>query len=471
MPHLSRILSCAGGRRRVAVLATLLPLAAALLLAATADAGDTKVAGPRTVYDPSAAPNWELQVNGYTTSWDAATSVLADAGGAYVGGWAGNANGDWDATLARVSSTGEKKWLKRYDGPAHKNDLVWKLAKGPGGTVYGAGWTVAANGKTDVLVVKWKSDGTRVWAKTYDGSVHGDDRAVALGVDKYGAVTVAGSTTTANGTDYLVVKWASSGTRKFVWRYDGSAHQNDAATDIVVESGGTTYVTGNIKVAGPVDTIRTVKFSSAGSKLWAKSYIGLSALGANATCMTSRPGGGVYIGGWSQDLGADAKNYLMLRYASGGGVFVPQLVSGFNGDDVLADIAVTSTRSIVAVGYSSYGGMGTDEFHTRWASETAGIYYVYWGQPFDDALTVVCTDAFGGYYFAGYERTAANQAQIVTRRKRLDAPSTGFVSFWGPALNVDQPAGIASYGTTVYVVGVTATATEAWNQVVLIYSY
>ena len=157
----ARIRSSSKGRRRAGVGVVAAAALAMFVFAAPATATgiDDRF---QNIADPSAAPTWTLQINGAGASLDAATAVLADGSGAYIGGWAGNAAGNWDATLTRVSSTGVRKWLKRWDSSVHKNDLIWKLAKGPNGTVYGAGWTVAANDKTNILVIKWAADGAQV---------------------------------------------------------------------------------------------------------------------------------------------------------------------------------------------------------------------------------------------------------------------------------------------------------------------
>jgi hypothetical protein len=437
---------------------------ASLVLAAAAGAGPL-----RNVYDDSATPSWWTQVNGSGASADAATSVLADGGGAYVAGWAGNAAGNFDATLARFTAAGTQKWLKRYDGPAHKADAVWKLAKGPSGTVYGAGWSQAGNGKNDILVVKWSSSGDRLWAKRYDGAQHGADAAVAVGVDKYGDVTVAGSSEGAHGTDFVVVKWSKSGVRRWAWRYDGSGHLNDAATDIRMESGGTTYVTGRVKLAGPQDAALTVKFSRPGVKLWSRVYRGTSSLGADATSIAARPAGGVYVGGWTMSA-VTAKDGLVLRYNSAGtGVALPPAVAA--GDQVFADFAVTTNRRIVAVGSSTAGGNG-DLFAGVWANETSAPSFGATGGAFDDGLTAITADAFGGYYMTGYNRTAPNLSQITTYRRSLVTGGGGFNSVWGPALGLDVPAAVAVSGTTAYVVGLHYMGpAEGWNQVVLTYIY
>ena len=126
MQHLSCVRSSAGRRRRVWIaLVVLLVVVASLLTAAIA------IAGSHRIVDADATPNFSANINGSGASVDAAMSVVADGTGAYVAGWAGNAAGNADATLARVTSRGAVKWLKRYDSPAHKGDAFARIVKGP----------------------------------------------------------------------------------------------------------------------------------------------------------------------------------------------------------------------------------------------------------------------------------------------------------------------------------------------------
>jgi hypothetical protein len=467
MQHLSRVRPGAGGRKRItpAVVVLVFALAASLLVAALA------VAGPRRIVDADAVPSYTAVTNGSGASLDSAMSVAADAGGAWIVGWAGN-GADIDATLMRVTATGVAKDLKRYDGAAHKNDLFLKVVEGPNGTVYAAGATTAANNKTDILIEKFSKTGSKVWAKTYDGSLHGNDTATALGVDKAGNVTVCGYSDGGNGTDVVVVKWTSKGARALVWRYDGAGKLDDLAVDTTVEGNGTTYVTGNVKAAGAKDAILTVKFSPTGAKAWQKVYLGTTSLGANVRSISARPGGGVYVAGWTQSAVGN-KDGLVLRYSTSGS---PQVLPPWAaaGDQSFNDVAVTTTRIVAAVGVDS--APGNAQCHARWwGSETAASQGFTSGNLWDDAFTAVAPDAFGAFCFTGWQNTSAADSQVLTYRLRIlpgGAPNTGFRSLWNMAANLSRGYGVAANGTTVYVAGSAyKDAADGYDQFVLTYVY
>jgi hypothetical protein len=138
---------------------------------------------------------------------------------------------------------------------------------------------------------------------------------------------------------------------------------------------------------------------------------------------------------------------------------------------VFTDVAVTTKGLIVAVGTDASSG-NTDALMKTWTNETTiGPVGGAAGGVFDDGFTALATDAFNGYYFSGYDRSAADQARVFTYRLSATTGGGAFASSWGPSLGVDTTHAIAVNGTTVYIVGQTMTAGEGWNQLVLAYVY
>ena len=132
---------------------------------------------------------------------DANDVVIAPNGTVYVAGvYAAGVNRN--ASLMKIVN-GVPVWAtpKTYDGPAHGYDTATCAALGPGGSIYTAGYSMAANGKFDFLVLKWSASGAVQWARRYDGPSHDYDAANAIGVDAAGNVTVAGFSGGSGGDD------------------------------------------------------------------------------------------------------------------------------------------------------------------------------------------------------------------------------------------------------------------------------
>lgn len=409
-----------------ALLALLLSATATTAAPVTGRAGDT------------VAPDHVTVINGPASMRDWTYAVVADDGGAYVGGFVARTSRNRDASLARVSSSGELEWLETYDGPFHGQDRLLALARGPRGTVYGAGFTWARGRGLDMLVVKWRADGTRVWARTYDRGHGSDDVAVALGVDADGDVTVAGSSDYFNQHG-VVVRWTAAGRRSFVWPFKSSLSGGDAA-DVLVRADGTAYVTTSAVLAGSPDreTALTVKFSPSGKKLWQKLYAGPDGLGAHATAITGRPGGGVYVAGWTST--AEGSDGFVVRYAGSGAPRVLPPVGPSGG--AFWDVAVTASGSIVAVG---------DATVRVWTSETAASVDGGGDLQAGDEFYAVAPDAVGGFYAAG-EADAPSAGRFLVQHD--DPAAGGYRSVWPSTEGLaGRVCALAVGGTTAYAVG------------------
>jgi hypothetical protein len=326
-----------------------------------------------------------------------------------------------------------------------------------------AGLSRNAAGTSDILLVKWSSNGTFRWAKRYDGPLHGNDAAVALGIDKRGNVTVAGTSQAAGGDDWVVISWSSAGTRRWVWRYGGNAAADDRPTDLVVDGGGRIYISGWVTLRGPRVKAKTVKLSPAGRRLWSRTTLGPGGLAAVANGVVLRSGGGVYVVGRTQ-AAATGWDAMIVRYgSSGSATFLRDWRSP--GDEDLMDVAVTANGTLAAVGSSTVGG-NAQTFQLTYRSDgTAGSSVG--GGAFTDAFVAVAVDSYGGYYAVGYRGTAADRAQWDIWRLASVYGNAGWHSQLYGANGIDLPGpafllgaygdAVAVHETTVYVVGAYAT--------------
>jgi hypothetical protein len=434
--------------------------AGVVLLLTLAVAGPAAAAGAksphRIIFDPAATASWTQTFQGSGASYDGAFDVaMAKGGVTYVAGYLEVSSGNVQASLAKFRD-GAPVWSgpKTYDGPAHNDDVALRMALGPGGTIYTAGLSIGAGGMPDMLVVKWSSSGAVLWARRYNGPSHGTDQATSLGVDAKGNVSVAGMSSSVGGTDWVVVNWSSSGTRRWVSRYTASGPHHMMPASIVVAGDRSVYASGISATAGS-GAAMTVKYSPAGRVLWKKTYKGPSGLGAEAIASVARPGGGVYVCG-ATDSPASAADGLVMSYTAAGARDVFALDNGPGGatDQALSDLAVTSTGQVVAVG-SSTSALNQD-CHAVWFSTVGTIA----GQAtlpgaWTDEFVAVAADSFGGFYVSGFYHTAANKTAVVTLRGSVLTGGGGWASLWAPAFVSDdnRPRAIAVRGSTTCVVG------------------
>lgn len=449
---------------KAVLLATALALLAALCFAGAARAG---------IGDSSTDPSFTLTAGG--TGNDAAADVAITAANAWWVGQIRNTAGDLDATLGWCPYTGAVPYaatIRTYAGPAGDNDGFYDVAA-KGAYAYAVGASRNAADDLDLLLVRWGTSGVHKWARRFAGASKKDDGATDVVVDGKGNAIVCGTTTTANGQDWVVLKYSTTGKRLWRWTFDGAGHGNDAPVEMVADAAGNIYVTGSTSVtsAGKRGAL-TVKLSPTGKKLWAKSYTGPDNGGAAATAIARNPRGGVYVAGWTA-TGATAEDVFALRYAANGLRKLFARYSGVGGltTQTLHDIAVASNGSLVGAG-SDDGSGSADALYLRWADGPAGstpapgtiVDTRVTGTPAIEWWSAVATDAFGGVYLTGRNPGPAGEASVLTRRLSLYRYGGEWSYAWYDGVHEREAAAIACYGMTVAICGKVDRGTTGFDQ-------
>jgi len=172
-------------------------------------------------YDTSGAKIWTRQIG--TNSNDGAYGVAVDtSGNVYVTGYTGGgldgntSAGYYDIFLIKYDSNGEKIWTRQIG--TNSNDGAYGVAVDASGNVYVTGYTYGGlDGNTsagyyDIFLIKYDSNGVRIWTRQIGTSSYDDAYAVA--VDTSGNVYVTGVTgggldgnTSAGEDDIFLIKY------------------------------------------------------------------------------------------------------------------------------------------------------------------------------------------------------------------------------------------------------------------------
>ena len=115
-------------------------------------------------------------------------------------------------------------WVERYNGSGNSNDEAHSIVVDGSGNVYATGWGWTAQG-LDYITIKYNSSGVQQWVQTYNGPGNSLDETSSIAVDGSGNVYVTGRST-GSGTDYdyATIKYSSSGVQQWVQRYNGYAN-------------------------------------------------------------------------------------------------------------------------------------------------------------------------------------------------------------------------------------------------------
>jgi hypothetical protein len=170
-------------------------------------------------------------------------------------------------------------WIKHYTGPnqSKSNQTADSYLDTLTGNLYvvGAGELAANPGGTDLIVMKYRPDGTRAWVNGFSGSgPSGDDIAQAVTVDSVGNVYIAGMTDNP-GPQYTDAAWAkydSSGNE--IWHRTSTWSGFDVAFDITIGKAGDVYVCGSDSGFGMLTGYMVARIDpSDGDTLWRRSFV------------------------------------------------------------------------------------------------------------------------------------------------------------------------------------------------------
>ena len=323
--------------------------------------------------------------------------ALDSSGNIYVTGYywstvdfgGGNvtSNGNWDAFLLKLNSSGTFQWVKSYgsnyndlgrDVAIDSNDNIYMLGNYRGTVDFGGGdENGAVNG--DIFLVKFNSSGVFQWVYTAGASSADDSRALALDSSDNPYITGSfqstvnfggGNITAANTDDLFILKLNSSGAYQNI--YTSNIFTTQKGKGLAVDSSGNIYATGtfsgtvdfgggNITTSG--NDIYLLKLNSSLAFQWVKRFAvdnGEASL-ALGLAVTVDEDGNVYsvgqigstidLGGGSQIFGGQNDAYIVKYDSSGSFQWSKTFGSGSqNNIDKAQDIVIDSNGFVIAVG-------------------------------------------------------------------------------------------------------------------------
>ena len=216
---------------------------------------------------------WRRHYDGPASYEDMPAALATDKeNNVYVTGWSETFDRGRDIVTIKYSPQGRRRWIKRYDGGIKKDDSVAEIAVDRNGRVYVVGTSSRKNGSTDYVTIKYDSSGRRIWSRLYNGRGNGADSASAVSYGGAGSVIVTGASEgRGTGRDYATVKYDVDGRVQWVARHNGKASEDDWATDVVVDGNRNVYITG-LDIAESAIGILTIKYSRNGKRQWASRH-------------------------------------------------------------------------------------------------------------------------------------------------------------------------------------------------------
>ncbi len=266
-------------------------------------------------YAPDGREQWVGQFNRLGNGYNFATAIAVDRHrNVYVTGYSFNGS-SYDYTTLKYGPDGALLWTPggyvNYDGPAGGDDFAVAMAVDTGNGIYVTGYSRGIGTSYDYATIKYSGGGAREWVARYNGPLSGDDRPAALALDSAGNVYVTGTSQDTFYNQCATVAYTPAGDQKWAARYSSGTRNSDEAVAIAVGAGKNVYLAGNgFDSAFAHSDFITVKYDSTGMQQWVSRYDGGSHSEDLVAGMELDQSGNAYVTGKS--MGAD----LLYEYAT-----------------------------------------------------------------------------------------------------------------------------------------------------------
>ena len=347
-----------------------------------------------------------LYITGYTLSTNFPIQTQAGAYNQTTHG-----GGTWDAFILKFNSSGERNWATYYGGS--DIDYGFGICTDNSGNLYVTGGTestdfptqtltgaynqTAPSGSDDVFILKFNSNGERIWATYYGGnSWDGWDYGYGYNIctDNSGNFYITGMTTSTdfptqtltgaynqnnlNGSrDAFLLKFNSNCSRLWATYYGGSA--NDWGYTVCTDDSDNLFVIGRTQSTNfPTQTLTGAynqttpggnydafisKFNNSGVSLWATYY-------------------GGYAVDYIYSICTDTSGNLYTTGITNSTDFPTQILAG-------------------AYNQTTFGGGYFDAFILKFNSNSERIWATFYGGSDRDEGYGICTDDSDNLYLTG----------------------------------------------------------------------
>ncbi|MEK7264114.1 MAG: T9SS type A sorting domain-containing protein [Bacteroidota bacterium] len=208
------------------------------------------------------------------TSITELTTIVADDSGNFYSGGFVIKNNLSDMAIVKYNTDGSKIWSATYDGRYHKDDIPIKIMLDSERNVFlvGVSGISVYEIANDIVTLKYNYNGLQLGVLYYIGKPISNNSLNASVMDAAGNLYVSGTDYNSSMTsDILTIKYSPNDSIEWIARYSSPGYNYDAPTAIAVDNVGNVFVTGVI-----YSDCVTIKYSPSGEQLWVTTYGGTS---------------------------------------------------------------------------------------------------------------------------------------------------------------------------------------------------
>lgn len=423
---------------------------------------------------------WLQTYNGPPDQGDEAVAIQVDAiGNSYVTGSAFAANGSLDMVTIKYNPLGQQLWLRSFNGSSNLNDQGTAIVLDNSGNVYVTGYSDNLNSVQDLTTIKYNSAGVLQWVRFYDGAFNGGDFGNDIWVDGSGNVYVTGYETTAGfASDFITLKYNSSGTLQWWQAYNGVGGMNDEAKGIVLDASNNVYVVGSsdtIVNSNPLSTIVLLKYNNAGVFQWRRVYNSPAQAYSFAKKLAIDSNNDLIVLGYG-GVNFQGTNFFTFKWDSAGTFqwfnqynFGPNLYEQPNG------IVIDSADNVIVTGQGVAPSSGSTNDYVTVKYDAAGtqLWTARYNNIFngEDRAQAVAVDDSLNIYVTGYSRGTGTGFDIATVKYDPAGNQLYVLRYDNTSANMnDAGNAIAVRNGDIYITGRSANLTND-DYITIRYSY
>ena len=306
--------------------------------------------------------------------------------------------------------------VKRWGGP--ENDAAMAVARDSAGNIYTTGWTNSygsiSSTPSEMFVIKYDSAGSLLWQRTWGGG--GTDGGNSIAVTQAGDIYITGSTDSfgvVSTTDVFLIKYTTDGS--LVWQRTWGGNSSDRVFEVALDENAVPvhiYVTGATNSFGSgYDDAFLLSYDASGTLNWQRVWGGTASDGANALNVDSL--GNIYVAGGTNSFGSNSYDAFLLKYDSSGSL-VWQRTLGDIGDEITKDIVIDASDGIYITGDAiGYGTGAYDIFLANYNSAGTVVWQTIWGGPAGDELAQTIGVSGQNIYVSGYTNSFGDQTNNI----------------------------------------------------------
>ncbi len=338
----------------------------------------------------------------------------------------------WNMMIRKYDADGNFLWSQSYNNPNDGADHAWGVAVDAFGNIVVSGTEerldLPGEG-ANWLVRKYDSGGTLLWSRTYDsGTVKNYEIAYDVAFDQSGnviAVGAQGDGTLLDFADWVVKKYDSAGNIQWTRFHNGPNDGYDVARAVVADSNGNVIVVGHHQTPPSAkDDWVILKYDSAGTLLWNRTYNSPANDHDQARGVAVWPNNDIVVAGWEfRTDNGELTNWLIRKYDPNGNLLWSQDydLPGSGGDSG-SDVAVDLNGDLVVVGYSGRPDLGP--IITEWAIRKYDLNAVLlWSTTYiepnswTDYARAVAVDSEGAIVVSGvyYDTVTAHVTSLIRK--------------------------------------------------------